>query len=339
MLRPYLGVFFVLFLVKRLSLLFCLVFGVFFFLPWQSPWFESAVKPSATELTFVSGCSCHPYLPRAGGWVRYDFWELTCCQLFPFEEAGDGGIAPCTASPGGEVVKVSALPGSVLQAGLTRAFTAVHKTPCVALSGWWRWSWDAPAVGREDKEIRVGKQSQGRLQRAGLSPPASARWAESNCCWFWPHPPAATWLHPMGLAQREQAVWPLSLRCQQFLPFSQSPWLQSLPGLQVNGGQPHPTHQERWHCHLPQGAQGCMAMKPSSSHSLLGLTVGSRSQSCWAPGNSSGFQVAEFRKQTLLEMWTLWHPVQPTKCSSSQAHWPLAHPKFGQTWSFFTSEV
>lgn len=120
------GGFFVLFLVKRLSLLFCLVFGGFFFLPWQSPWFESAVKPSATELTSVSGCLCHPYLPRAGGWVRYDFWELTCCQLFPFEEAGDGGIAPCTASPGGEVAKVSALPGSVLQAGLTRAFTAAR---------------------------------------------------------------------------------------------------------------------------------------------------------------------------------------------------------------------
>jgi len=61
---------------------------------------------------------------------------------------------------------------------------------------------------------------------------------------------------PVGPAQAEQAAWPRSLCCPgqwPCLPFSQAPCLQPLPGLQANGGQPLPAHQEWWHCHLPGG--------------------------------------------------------------------------------------
>lgn len=208
------GGFFVHFLVKRLSLLFCLVSGGF--LPWQSPWFESAVKPSARELTSVSGCLYHPYLPREGGWVWYDFCELVCCQPVLFEEAEEGGIAPsCTASCGGEVMKISALPGSVLQAGLTQAFTSQQctKTHTLLFRG--------GGVGAGMLQLWEGKA---RRPELGSRPEAGRR---GLACLLLPLPGGqrATAAGfdltlqqqlrlPMGLAQTEQAVWPLSLRCQ-----------------------------------------------------------------------------------------------------------------------------
>lgn len=84
------------------------------------------------------------------------------------EEAGES--APCPASHSGEVMVVSFLPGSLLWAGLTQTLLAAHAKFCVSLLEWRCQSWLAPGMGKEGKEGRVGKQMQGRPQRAGVSP-------------------------------------------------------------------------------------------------------------------------------------------------------------------------
>ena len=155
----------------------------------QVPWSE------AITVSFISvmGCLCLHCLPRDRVLFWYDFCKYMCCQVFVSKEVGEGESTPCTTSRGSEVVLVSALPRNSLQAELIQAFAAAHAKSRVALPGWCCRSWDAPAVGREGEESRAGKKGQGRPQRAGRSPPVTARRAGSNCCLFWPQPPAATW--------------------------------------------------------------------------------------------------------------------------------------------------
>lgn len=171
-----------------------------------------SVKPSAIQLTSVTGCWYLHCLPREGVLFWYEFCKHMCCQVFVLEEAGKCESASCTASRGSEVKVVSALPGSLLWAGLTWAFTAVHvKVKNHALLSWgggvgagmlWEGRREEQSWEAEPREARglahllplpggqgattagfdLALQQQLHLP-AGLAQAEQAVWLRSVCCW------------------------------------------------------------------------------------------------------------------------------------------------------------